>query len=534
MRLSAKFWTTALLAAGLSAACGCAALRPLDGIPVAEMPASLRAPTRSQKVMLDLSLLRQTPPREHIVDADDVLGVYIEGILGGRQQVPPVNFSRNSNSFSSLGYPIRVRADGTMSLPGIDPIQVRGKTIGEVERAVRTAYTTGDKAPLKKGMDRIIVNLQRPRHYRVLVIRQEIGNTNTPSGNDGQVGSNTQYNYSNNNGKFGMGRTVNLPAYKNDVLHALAETGGLPGLDAENVIYVIRRRTPVPPGPRDLKKSVGSTWTPTAVPVRNFDPLPEADSSAKPRTVIRGQSPDVLNVSEYFGHSLPEPSPPPLAVKKLPPRPIRPHRGRATKIRTAAYSNIRAVPAGGETFLAPMQQFDATINNPNVIRIPLRVFPGQQPQFSEDDIILQDGDVVLIEARDSDVFYTAGLLGGGRYRLPRDRDLNVLEALAMVQAQRSTPLPTRAIGGVSATNQDVTAGASDLIVLRPTGDGCRQVAIRVNLYKALRNPCERINVRAGDQLVLQYTRTEACVAFFERDILNPAVIGLTSGLFFNN
>jgi hypothetical protein len=181
-----------------------------------------------------------------------------------------------------------------------------------------------------------------------------------------------------------------------------------------------------------------------------------------------------------------------------------------------------------------MQQFDATINNPHVVRIPLRIFPGQPPQFSEEDIILQDGDVVLIEARDSDVFYTAGLLGGGRYRLPRDRDLNVLEAVAMVQEQRVAVLPTRAIGGVTATNQDVTTGASDLIILRPHGDGCRQVAIRVNLYDALRNPCERINVRPGDQLVLQYTRREACAAFFERHILDGAVLGISSGLFFNN
>ena len=32
----------------------------------------------------------------------------------------------------------------------------------------------------------------------------------------------------------------NLPAYKNDVLHALVETGGLPGLGAKNEILVLR------------------------------------------------------------------------------------------------------------------------------------------------------------------------------------------------------------------------------------------------------------------------------------------------------
>ena len=38
---------------------------------------------------------------------------------------------------------------------------------------------------------------------------------------------------------------------------------------------------------------------------------------------------------------------------------------------------------------------------------------------------------VRVEARDRDVFYTGGLLPGGAYLLPRDRDTNVLEAIAM-------------------------------------------------------------------------------------------------------
>src|SRR5687768_16851126 len=34
--------------------------------------------------------------------------------------------------------------------------------------------------------------------------------------------------------------TVNLPAYKNDVLNALAETGGLPGVNAKNEVKILR------------------------------------------------------------------------------------------------------------------------------------------------------------------------------------------------------------------------------------------------------------------------------------------------------
>ena len=40
--------------------------------------------------------------------------------------------------------------------------------------------------------------------------------------------------------KRGTGYVLNLPAYENDVLNALARTGGLPGLDAENEVRIER------------------------------------------------------------------------------------------------------------------------------------------------------------------------------------------------------------------------------------------------------------------------------------------------------
>eukprot|EP00913_Durusdinium_trenchii_P028315 g26543.t1 len=93
----------------------------------------------------------------------------------------------------------------------------------------------------------------------------------------------------------------------------------------------------------------------------------------------------------------------------------------------------------------------------NVVRIPLRLIPGEMPAITEEDITLYDGDVVLIESRESDVFFTGGLLGGGRFTLPRDQDLDVLQALAIVQSQPIRSYPSRAIGGPAATNQDRSA-----------------------------------------------------------------------------
>ena len=89
----------------------------------------------------------------------------------------------------------------------------------------------------------------------VLVIRQEAGTNlaDTAAAGGLNVG----------NAKRGSGRVVNLPAYSNDVLHALAETGGLPGLDAENTIYIIRHQKK--PGLPPIRQPLPQ-MTPPALP----------------------------------------------------------------------------------------------------------------------------------------------------------------------------------------------------------------------------------------------------------------------------
>ncbi|MHC4878950.1 MAG: hypothetical protein ACYTGL_21065, partial [Planctomycetota bacterium] len=94
------------------------------------------------------------------------------------------------------------------------------------------------------GQERILVTLHRARTHRVLVVRQEMQSDvlSAVGVANGTLGTT----------KKGTGHVVTLPAYKNDVMNALVMSGGLPGLDAQNVVYVIRgRRVPVvPAGPR--------------------------------------------------------------------------------------------------------------------------------------------------------------------------------------------------------------------------------------------------------------------------------------------
>ncbi|MEX0718970.1 MAG: polysaccharide biosynthesis/export family protein [Planctomycetaceae bacterium] len=605
---------------------GCAAMHPMSGIPVACLPPELQVPSRGPRRTIDLSLLRQPPPAAYRVDSGDVLGVYIEGILGRHEDVPPVTFPVDRDQANALGYPIPVRDDGTISLPLIPPLSVRGYTMAEVERAIRETYTRTQPL-LRPGQDRILVSLQKPRIYHVLVIRQEgtmqHNVTRVPS--MANVGSQ----------KRGVGMIVALPAYQNDVMHALAQTGGLPGLDAENAVYIMRRGRgnfpefaaegaehhppafdsfPPPAAPSDpayvpprplpsRAPRIEPNFPPPSAPPA-FEPAPAGIDPAAfqrgPRRpayrpmgppgpedvqnaidwhTIRGQSPDgpsawsgpasQPNRGAQAGHSThhtayqsrgrygasaaSRPAATQVAGWSSPMPSARP----TWSTQPAWSSPFAPSAAGGEHHAYPPADYgmphgmdplagpfaamqplpyvldDASIRGPGVMRIPLSIAPGETPQFAPQDVILQDGDVLFIETRQDEFFYTGGLLGGGKFTLPQDRDLDVLEAVLLAESDPIRTLPSRAIGGVSALNQDVTVGASEVVILRQAPGG-GQVRIKVDLYDALRYPEERTLIQPGDYLFLQYTRMEGIMAFIERHLLEGAVVGWATSQTFSN
>ena len=84
-------------------------------------------------------------------------------------------------------------------------------------------------------------------------------------------------------------------------------------------------------------------------------------------------------------------------------------------------------------------------DNVQVLRIPLRVPPGTPVNFKPEDIILKSGDIVLVPAHDTEVFYTGGLLIPGQYPLPRDYDLDVVSAISLIRG-------TLMNGGLNANN----------------------------------------------------------------------------------
>jgi protein involved in polysaccharide export with SLBB domain len=293
-----------------------------------------------------------------------------------------------------MGFPVVVGEDGTLPLPQLTPLKVKGMTIAEVRAAVIKAYTVDSKI-LQPGKEKgtaavqILVSLLRPRHVRVQVVRQD---SNTPLLPNALSAT-----------KKGTGAVVDLPAYENDVLNALTRTGGLPGLDAINEI-----------------------------------------------TVQRGD---------------------------------------------------------------PFNATDGKIGQNNV-RLPLRVREGESVPFREEDVILKDGDIVFIEARDTEVYYTGGLIPARQFILPRDYDLRVVDAISLAGG----PLVNGAQQVNNLEGNVITSGLgspspSRVTVLRRTKHN-GQVPIAVDLNKALNDPRENIIIQTGDVLIMQETVGEAMTRYF--------------------
>lgn len=671
----------------LALSAGCAALHPIKGVPASYLPAEYLGPSRDGLRPINPMLLTRSRPAEHLIDAGDVLSVYVPGVLGTATtqvdtigETPPINFPSDIEMPPTIGFPITVRGDGTISLPQVSSIPVRGLTLAQVEFAIRNAYTV-PKQILPVGKERILVSLQRPRDYRVLVVREDSALIGSTAAGIGTINL--------GNTRRGTARIVSLKAYENDVLHALARVqgaDGLPGLDAEGAIYVIRRHPhgggfggPAGCGIQPPMLGVATTTYRGAPPVRTVadsqpviryqspsgnyrssgDGVYGGHSFAAPKTALAAggrygaprsepavsatpmnggitsgrygapagapghavappsgwpmqsaptnwtslqpvsaqstaggrygapvrlaqstsiepplySAPPVMSPSGFPMDGLPQNSGYPPTYGAASPNPIAapqpqwsqpgtvhgpawpaqqpvmepiPQSG-APPVTQPMWTNPgMALPssAGYGSDAMPTDDYfdtmmtaglDGTIDGPNVVRIPIRIGPGQSPQINEQDITLEDGDIVFIEARGSEVFYTGGLLGGGQFTLLRDHDLRALEALSIAQSQGTRGGTSRSAGGVSALNQDVTISASKLIVVRKLPDGT-SVPIEVDLNRAKRDMTgrENITIQPGDYLYLQYSCIEAVGAFFERHLLEGALFGLATAQFTSN
>ena len=403
---------------------GCASLtNPVaNGVPVRILPEELLADSREGFEPIPLTLLRQAPPEDYYLESGDTLGIYIEGILGNEETPPPVNIPDSTEEPPSIGYPFPIRQDGTIALPYVGKVKVAKPaleeriTVEQAEEKVVEAYTKKDI--LRVEDKRILVSLLRPRYVRVLVMRSDSNQPSVSLQSTSLVGLGSS-SASIGGGRAAVGQILELPAHQNDVLNALARTGGIPGLDSTQEIIIQR-----------------GYWD------AYLDPA-AADCHRPNEADLTGTDP------------------------------------------TGNGSGRR------------------------ITRIPLRTRCGEGLPFGPEDVVLNNGDIVIVRGRDPEYYYTGGLIPASENALPADHDLTVVEAVLRSRGPLlNGGLNTSNLNG-SVLGSGVGNPSPSLVsVVRklPTGG---QVNIRVDINEAMRDPRQNLLVQAEDVLILQEAPNEA-------------------------
>lgn len=396
----------------LGVCCGCHSMhRRPDSVPASRLPCQLRAAPRGFETPYPFTSLGQDKPSAHIIGPGDQLSVFVYGVIPSSrdespviQRTQPVNQRyyppNGSVTGATVGLPMQVEADGTLDLPLVGQVLVTGMTLPEAARHLKKLYR--EKKVVNAGTERVLVSLITPRVRRVVVIREDTPSPNVALLPAGQV----------DHIHRGSGEVIDLPIYENDVLHALAATGGLPGTDAAREIWVFKRKGLVDP------------------------------------------------------HA--------VCSEEL-------------RIQAVSYHGADHVPR-------------------QVVSIPLTGCPGQPAPFSLSDVILDEGDVVYLPRRE-EYFYTGGLIGGAKVPLPRDADIDILEAISLARGSVNGPLGKSGLALAQGTPGYIIR-PSRAIVVRKLPDG-RQFSIEVDLDKAMQDSRERILIQANDLVTLEFRKHEA-------------------------
>ena len=114
-------------------------------------------------------------------------------------------------------------------------------------------------------------------------------------------------------------------------------------------------------------------------------------------------------------------------------------------------------------------------------------------------------------------------MGGAKIPLPRDEDVDVLEAIALARGSVGGPLGKSGLA-LSPGSPGQMVRPSRATVIRKLPDG-RQFMIRVDLKKAVQDQQERILIQADDLVMLEFKPHEAV----GNTIMNWLNLNLTAG-----
>ena len=166
--------------------------------------------------------------------------------------------------------------------------------------------------------------------------------------------------------------------------------------------------------------------------------------------------------------------------------------------RLQLHEELGLLDSGSAVQLAQQSEQEPSTERPmRIVRIPLR---GDLPEpLVPEDVILRADDVVLVPSRKNEVFYVVGPLArtnfvrfnigarerdlGAGFMLPRDRDIDVVTAVAMAGYIDPIESPTT-------------------VTLQRNGPDGQPMLITVDLIKARFDRAENLFVQAGDIIYL--------------------------------
>lgn len=118
---------------------------------------------------------RQAGSGIYRLNAGDTLGVYVEGVLGDAKSGIPSSAPCEAFFPVRTGFPLRIGGDGTISVPWIPAVDVRTKTVAEVQVLLEDAFRDlyDRRSDLSGKQPDLAVTLMRkrpatePKTYRV-------------------------------------------------------------------------------------------------------------------------------------------------------------------------------------------------------------------------------------------------------------------------------------------------------------------------------------------------------------------------------
>ncbi|NNE01002.1 MAG: hypothetical protein HKN47_27110 [Pirellulaceae bacterium] len=150
------------------------------------------------------------PRPSYRLDRGDVVAVIVQGVTGEFSKAPVHMPKRGDDTLPAVGHPMVVLPDGTLPMPMIRPIDVRGMTIVQARDAISNAYL--DERILKKP-NQVTLSLMRKRTVSVSVLHEHA----SPG-----IRSVSQ---------------VKIPSDQADILHALIGSGSF---DPDARVSIIR------------------------------------------------------------------------------------------------------------------------------------------------------------------------------------------------------------------------------------------------------------------------------------------------------